>query len=193
MSRNSEYLGRHVSREQHAASCVSMEAYVACAWGTYHVGLVFICFGVVNAVMSFFAGRLVKYVSTLTIVFVAAAGNLCVCVVLYLWEPSGDRPLVFFVLAGVWGLSDAVWQTQLNSFYGALFRSEEEAAYSNYRLWESVGFAMAFGYSTFLCVVSKLSILILFLFVGIVGYTAVEIRFQSGQTFLRHFKNLTLK
>ncbi|GIY05250.1 protein unc-93 homolog A [Caerostris extrusa] len=157
------------------------KAYVACAWGTYHVGLVFICFGVVNAVMSFFAGRLVKYVSTLTIVFIAAAGNLGVGVVLYLWEPSSDRPFVFFVLAGVWGLSDAVWQTQLNSFYGALFRSEEEAAYSNYRLWESVGFAIAFGYSTFLCVASKLSILILFLFVGIVGYTAVEIRFSRAK------------
>ncbi|GIY82078.1 protein unc-93 homolog A [Caerostris extrusa] len=142
---------------------------------------------------AFILGDFSKYVSTLIIVFVAAAGNLGVCVVLYLWEPSSDRAFVFFVLAGVWGLSDAVWKTQLNSFYGALFRSEEEAAYSNYRLWESVGFAMGFGYSTFLCVLSKLSILIVFLFIGIIGYTAVEIRFNRAKHSYDISKNLTLK
>ncbi|GBM49566.1 UNC93-like protein [Araneus ventricosus] len=157
------------------------KAYVACAWGMYHVGLVFICFGVVDAVVSFCAGRLVKYVSRMTIVFVGVTGNLSVCVVLYLWEPTSDQSVVFFVLAGVWGLCDAIWQTQLNSFYGALFRNQEEAAYSNYRLWESTGFAIAFFYSTFLCIVPKISILIAFLFVGVIGYIAVEIRFHRAK------------
>ncbi|XP_055938334.1 protein unc-93 homolog A-like isoform X1 [Argiope bruennichi] len=157
------------------------KAYVACAWGMYHVGLVFICFGVVDAVMSFCAGRLVKYVSRMAIMFVGAAGNLGVCIVLFLWEPNSDQSVVFFVLVGIWGLSDAIWQTQLNSFYGALFRNQEEAAYSNYRLWESTGFALAFLYSSFLCILPKISILIVLLFIGMVGYVTAEIRFQRAK------------
>ncbi|GFT79403.1 protein unc-93 homolog A [Nephila pilipes] len=158
------------------------KAYIACAWGLYHVGLVFICFGIVNAIMSFFAGHLVKYVSRMALMFTGLAGNISVCIVLFLWEPNSDQYVVFFVLAGMWGLCDAIWQTQLNSFYGSLFRSQEEAAYANYRLWESLGFAMAFGYSTFLCIIPKISILICFLIIGILGYVMVEIRNSRKKT-----------
>ena len=49
-----------------------------------------------------------------------------------------------FVLAALWGVGDAIWQTQINALYGVLFASQEEAAFSNYRLWESIGFLIAF-------------------------------------------------
>ena len=52
--------------------------------------------------------------------------------------------LVVYVLAAFWGIGDAIWQTQINALYGVLFASEEEAAFSNYRLWESFGFFIAF-------------------------------------------------
>ncbi|GFT61547.1 UNC93-like protein [Trichonephila clavipes] len=158
------------------------KAYVACAWGVYHVGLVFIFFGIVNAIMSFFAGHLIKYVSRMTLMLAGAAGNIGVCIVLFLWEPNSDQFVVLFFLAGMWGLSDGVWQTQLNAYYGVLFRSQEEAAFANYRLWESFGFALAFFYSTFLCIIPKISILLSFLIVGILGYVMVEIRSSQKKT-----------
>lgn len=34
------------------------------------------------------------------------------------WRPHPDSPLVFFAIAGLWGVGDAVWQTQIN---GRLF------------------------------------------------------------------------
>ena len=52
--------------------------------------------------------------------------------------------LVVYVLAALWGVGDAIWQTQINALYGVLFASKEEAAFSNYRLWESIGFIVAF-------------------------------------------------
>ena len=47
--------------------------------------------------------------------------------------------LVLYVLAALWGTADAIWQTQINALYGVLFANDEEAAFSNYRLWESLG------------------------------------------------------
>ncbi|KFM75914.1 UNC93-like protein, partial [Stegodyphus mimosarum] len=152
------------------------KAYVACAWGLHRVGLVFICFGVVNAIMSFLAGRLVKYVSRVAFMLAGALGNVAVCTALFLWQPEESQSIYFFVLIGVWGLSDAIWQTQINALYGVLFRSEEEAAFSNYRLWESLGFSIAFAYSTFLCIAPKMYILLGFLATGITGYLIVEIK-----------------
>lgn len=33
------------------------------------------------------------------------------------WRPHPESPLVFFTIAGLWGVGDAVWQTQINGTY----------------------------------------------------------------------------
>ena len=58
--------------------------------------------------------------------------------------------------------------------YGSIFNSNTEAAYSNLMMWESLGFAIAFAYSSFLCTDTKLYILTCTLIVGMTGYVATE-------------------
>ncbi|XP_019514999.1 PREDICTED: protein unc-93 homolog A [Hipposideros armiger] len=58
--------------------------------------------------------------------------------------------------------------------YGVLFEKNKEAAFANYRLWEALGFIIAFGYSTFLCVHVKLYILLGVLCLTMVAYGIVE-------------------
>ena len=60
------------------------------------------------------------------------------------------------------------------ALYGTLFSSESEAAFSNYRLWESIGAVVSFGYSFYLCAAVKLYILMSNLVLGMLGYLAVE-------------------
>ncbi|KAG8123637.1 hypothetical protein E2320_019019, partial [Naja naja] len=64
--------------------------------------------------------------------------------------------------------------TIVGSLYGILFEKHKEAAFANYRLWESLGFVIAFGYSTFLSVSIKLYILLTVLIVAMVLYGVVE-------------------
>ena len=60
--------------------------------------------------------------------------------------------------------------------YGALFTGDDTApGFSNYRLWESFGFALAYIFQTYFCVHVKLWILVFTLSVGIVGYLVVEL------------------
>lgn len=95
---------------------------------------------------------------------------------LLFWRPHPDHQMVFFVISGLWGVSDAVWQTQINGLYGALFRRNKEAAFSNYRLWESLGFVIAYSYSTALCARMKLYVVMSVLGLGAFCYICVEIR-----------------
>jgi len=60
------------------------------------------------------------------------------------------------------------------ALYGTLFGGESEAAFSNYRLWESLGFVVAFAYSFYLCAAVKLYILTSLLVVAMLCYLAVE-------------------
>jgi len=60
------------------------------------------------------------------------------------------------------------------ALYGTLFANESEAAFSNYRLWESLGFVAAFAYSFYLCAAVKIYILTVALVIGMIGYVAAE-------------------
>lgn len=84
-----------------------------------------------------------------------------------------------------------LWLINLNlrlfiqkAFYGVIFPTESEAAFSNYRLWESMGFAIAYAYSNYLCVKVKLFMLIGYLTLGMLGYGTIEydIRREKAKT-----------
>ena len=63
----------------------------------------------------------------------------------------------------------------INALYGCLFANDEEAAFSNYRLWESMGFLFAFiSNATGVCVLPKIVTTIIFLVLGMSGYFVVE-------------------
>ena len=63
-----------------------------------------------------------------------------------------------------------------SALYGILFEKNEEAAFSNYRLWESMGFIFAYILQNTVCIHVKLWILLAVLTVGMAGYIAVEIK-----------------
>lgn len=60
------------------------------------------------------------------------------------------------------------------ALYGTLFAEHKEAAFANYRMWESLGFVIAFAYSTFICLSTKLYILIAVLLLNMLTYLWVE-------------------
>ncbi|XP_013782499.1 protein unc-93 homolog A-like [Limulus polyphemus] len=154
------------------------KAFVSCAWGIHNVGYVMICFGVADALSSIALGQLIKWFGRIVIFTMGALVNVATLITMFLWKPLPDNVTVFFVIAALWGLSDAVWQTQINAVYGILFPSNEAAAFANYRLWESLGFIIAFAYAQFLCINVKMYILLIVLGIGYSGYLAIEIHLR---------------
>ncbi|KAJ8270713.1 hypothetical protein GJAV_G00118390 [Gymnothorax javanicus] len=148
--------------------------YVTCALGIHFVGYVMICFGATNSLCSFAFGRLSQYTGRIALFAFAAVLNFCCIMALLFWRPHPDQLPVFFVFPALWGMGDAVWQTQTNALYGVLFPHQKEAAFANYRMWESVGFVIAFAYSNFICLDSKLYVLIAVLILSMVLYALVE-------------------
>ena len=64
----------------------------------------------------------------------------------------------------------------VTALYGVIFEGDEEAAFSNYRLWESLGFIFAYVLQTQVCVYSKLWAVLIVLLTGMVGYLYIEIQ-----------------
>ncbi|XP_042298317.1 protein unc-93 homolog A [Sceloporus undulatus] len=150
------------------------KSYVTCALGINFVGYVMICFAAANSLSSMFFGKISQYTGRQALFALAAVLNLACIIVFLLWKPHPKHLAVFFILPAIWGMADAIWQTQTNALYGVLFEKHKEAAFANYRLWESLGFVIAFGYSTFLRVSVKLYIVLAVLVVSMLLYETVE-------------------
>lgn len=156
-------------------------AYVSCGLGVHMVGYVMICFGVCDAICSVSFSPLVKIFGRIPVFTMGFVINLGIIITLIHWMPRPDDLPIFFVISGLWGVSDAVWQTQINALYGVIFPGESEAAFSNYRLWESLGFIIAYACSTLICIEAKITILLVFISLGAVGYYVIEaIEWRGG-------------
>ena len=63
----------------------------------------------------------------------------------------------------------------LTALYGVLFTGEESTGgFSNYRLWESVGFILAYILQSQVCIYTKIWVLVVMLGLGMTGYLTVE-------------------
>ncbi|KAL0838655.1 hypothetical protein ABMA28_016729 [Loxostege sticticalis] len=140
-----------------------------------NIGYVMICFGVFNALAAPIAGAIVKLTGRYPVMITALVLNLILITALLLWRPDPDQWLVFFGLAAVWGTADAVWLVQVNALSGILFPGDEEAAYSNFRLWEATGSVLSYASAPYLCVRTRLLVLLGLLLVGFSGYSTIEL------------------
>lgn len=169
----------YIGLEQAWIAAEYTQAFVACAMGVNMIGFVMISWGVFDSIFCLLFGWIMKYVGRSPIIFIGASANTLLIGFKLYWRPEPQYSIVFYALAGIWGIGDAVWVTQINGFYGLLFRRHKEAAFSNYRLFESVGFVVGFSYSSFLCAKAKLYIMLLLLTIGLVGYLTVEVIYQN--------------
>merc|ERR1712106_247646 len=150
--------------------------FVTCAYGVHIIGRVLIVFGICDALASVGFGFVIKRVGRVPIFILGACINILVIIVMLSWTPTASSVGVVYLLAALWGTADAIWQTQINALYGVLFASDEEAAFSNYRLWESMGFLLAFiTQASGVCVLPKLILALFLLAFAMVGYLMLEL------------------
>ncbi|KAF8786181.1 UNC93-like protein like [Argiope bruennichi] len=151
------------------------KSFVGCAWGTYHVGLVAASYGSLCGLSSFSSGWLVKRLGRIPIFSAASLTNIAACALMLAWKPTADEPVMFFVIAGMWGVHvGAIW-SQLRAFYGILFKADEEAAFAAFHVWYALGFCLSFAYSNYFCTYVKIYVLIVVGTLGFIGYLTVEI------------------
>ncbi|XP_015108923.1 UNC93-like protein [Diachasma alloeum] len=149
-------------------------SFVSCAWGISNIGYVMICYGVANAIAALATGSVVKLTGRIPVVIFAFTLHLAIIIALLFWRPSPEQGIVFFLMSGLWGVCDAIWLVQVNALSGILFPGMEEAAYSNFRLWEATGSVVAYAYSPYLCTSTKLYVLLIILAAGVIGYATIE-------------------
>jgi len=162
------------------------EGYISCALGVNYVGLVLCGYGAVDSLVSWGAGKLGAHLGGRFgrgyLLGTAFGLDLVLITCLLLWRPYPTSLVPFFWVTILWSMSDAIFQTQLYTVYGVEFNTSTDAAFSNFRVWEALGFAIAYGYQSFLTTRVKLYILMGVISVSYIGYTWLELIASNDST-----------
>jgi len=43
--------------------------------------------------------------------------DLAIQLTLMFWQPAADEEYVLYILSGLWGMSDGIWETQINGLF----------------------------------------------------------------------------
>eukprot|EP00117_Sycon_ciliatum_P007661 scpid52715/ scgid10677/ UNC93-like protein len=114
--------------------------------GVAYVGYATATFGVTNLFITLLLPHVMKQVNTAVLVVMMAGLQCTVLLWLIFWSRTSNAPLLYS-LAAVWGVSDATWNICTAVTVGIVFPRDQEAANSNFRVWQGLGFGMAAMYS----------------------------------------------
>ncbi|XP_067670327.1 protein unc-93 homolog A-like [Haliotis asinina] len=149
--------------------------YVTCTLGEEYVGYTMITMGICSMLGSILVALTGKRIPREVVLGFGGIMHIALMIGFLIWIPD-NHPVLFFVLAGAWGVCDAVWQTQCNTLICLTCVDEPDIAFANYRLLQSLGLTIAFCCGTFMCVSAKLYMLMTMLVVAIMFYVLAEYR-----------------
>ncbi|KHN86075.1 Putative potassium channel regulatory protein unc-93 [Toxocara canis] len=150
------------------------KAYVGCGLGISQIGFVMTSFGVADAICSLVFGPLMKLFGRMPLFVFGAVINMLMIMTLMIWPLNPGDTALFYAIAGVWGMADGVWNTQINGLWVVLSGNNLEGAFANYRVWESSGFALGLFLTRFTTIAQFLIVSFTVLLIGISGYAGVE-------------------
>ncbi|CAK9301423.1 unnamed protein product [Gordionus sp. m RMFG-2023] len=157
------------------------KAYVACYYGVGYLGFVMMVYGAVNAIVCLISGYLNKKISRWPLFLTAAIIHsfLVFPILAFSKQAFATHFYLMFVVAGLWGCFDGIYQPQINGLYSSLFQNNPEPAFANHRLWESLGFIISFGYHDALCIKFKLIFMSVMLVLATISYIVLETRVKN--------------
>jgi len=115
----------------------ALQSYVSCTVGIQYIGYCMITLGVANAVCSCLIGCAQRHVHREALVAIGCVLHAALIIFLLVWIPDRHLLAVFFVLSALWGLCEAIWQTQANGL-SLLILPAYLSIYLNYMTTKSV-------------------------------------------------------
>ncbi|CAF0755185.1 unnamed protein product [Adineta ricciae] len=140
-------------------------AFITCLVGIRFIGLILIGNGICTALSSYIFGRLVKCIGRIGCISIAAIINYSMIIFMYFWEPKDNQMYILFMVAGLWGVADAVWQSQIIATYIVHHSERDPTVLAKYRLWKAIGSLITYSYASYATI--EVTIFILFSFLTI--------------------------
>jgi len=155
--------------------------YANVGLGASRMPFIMVAFGGADVLASLGFGKLSDVIGRLPVMLIGAVAQVTVLIGSFFYtipklkpdaEPSVETWAVMIVAVVLWGIGDAVWNTQIMVILGENFDKQKPAAFANFKMWQALATAISFGYNPVLGTNVKKFILLALLGVGLLGYFA---------------------
>ncbi|ELU03243.1 hypothetical protein CAPTEDRAFT_71548, partial [Capitella teleta] len=89
-------------------------SFITCTSGIWNVGWITLPFGMAHAYVSCSSRYLSKHIGRLPIFATGVLVDASIQITLLLYAPNGTQQFPLYVISGLWGITDGIWQTQIN-------------------------------------------------------------------------------
>lgn len=79
-----------------------------------------------------------KYIGRIPIIIFGTVTHGAIFGYLLFWRPHPSNPLIFFLISGLWGVADAVWQTQINGTRKVFIKYPQIILFFPRNIWSSI-------------------------------------------------------
>ncbi|CAM6105150.1 unnamed protein product [Calypogeia fissa] len=152
--------------------------------GLSWVGGIMAAYGAANAVGSYTVGR--KLSGSFSINCILCGGAVCqllvMCGLFFKDMYSSKEPMNFLIVlaaAILWGLGDATIHTQFSALLGIYYPRDIEAAFAQWKIWQSAGTSVIFFASPYLSFNTNLSLLFPSLLVSMGLFFIAMVRYRD--------------
>ncbi|XP_042511873.1 UNC93-like protein 3 [Macadamia integrifolia] len=153
------------------------------ALGVSGVGGAMAVYGAFDAVCSLAAGRFTTGLPSITLI---VSGGALIQAIVLLWLlltyrlSSGVLGVVYpLLMSAMCGISDGVFNTQLNALFGMLFRHDTEGAFAQLKVWQSASIALVFFLSPYITLQAMLVLMLAVLFFSIAGFLVLTLHVEK--------------
>jgi len=150
------YCGLHISFNVSEMT----RAFAACLRGVEEVNAYVLVSAVSNGVMASLVGFVSSRIGRNWPYLFVFVLDIAQYVFLLYWIPTLDTTWVVFVLSAVYGAVDGGMQFTNQDIHGSIFPEKKEFALSAANMYVTIGWAIQYGWSTSLCVETKVYIMI---------------------------------
>ncbi|XP_060601850.1 protein unc-93 homolog A-like isoform X2 [Ruditapes philippinarum] len=161
-------------------------AYISCPYGIQNVGFGMITLGVSQSIFSVVFGKLNQYIGHIAIFTFGSVAQASFYITLLLWHPLPNQSFIAHVLAAIAGISGAAIEPVLTALHNLYFVENRDIALSSFRLLNSIGWAISFGYSNWLCSNVKMYILIGVLLTSLATVIYLDVKHRRRRKRSKH-------
>ncbi|KAL2650261.1 hypothetical protein R1flu_018389 [Riccia fluitans] len=154
--------------------------------GLSWVGGVMAFYGASDTIASVVAGRFSS--GLLSIAVILTGGACCQIIVMAVLffqgslEQTSGYSYIVFGAAIIWGVGDATFNTQISAVLGIFYPNSTEAAFAQWKIWQSVATSAAFFVSPYTTLITKLLILFVSLVISVSLFLVAMWRSRRGQS-----------
>lgn len=154
---------------------------MTCAINPKYIGLVYTVFGVCASLSSIGVGPVVKLIGRSLTLLVGACINSALLIFMLVWQPTEDQLPLLCVVAGLWGVCEAIWLTQISVLYGLLFPNDTEAGFSTDLAWDAIGMMVIYLMVPRVRTDVGILVLLVMLLLTMCGYAVIQYRERKSK------------